>query len=113
MVMKNYIMTILLLVISCEDNFQILENNELTFIASEGNFGSSNGAITVFKGNKQIQHIQDVGDVVQSLAIHNDKLFVLVNNSHLIKIFNITNSGLRLPGINISTDNPVRAKWSL
>mgnify|MGYP003303999296 CR=1 FL=1 len=88
-----------------QDNFRAIENNELTFIASEGNFGSSNGAITVFKGNKQIQHIQDVGDVVQSLAIHNDKLFVLVNNSQLINIFNITNSGLRLPGINISTDN--------
>jgi len=105
MIMKNYVMIILLMVISCEDNLQVVKNNELTFIASEGNFGSSNGAITVFNGNKQIQHIRDVGDVVQSLAIHNDKLFVLVNNSHLIKVFNITNSGLRLPGIDISTDN--------
>jgi len=42
---------------------------------------------------------------VQSLAIHNDKLFVLVNNSHLLKVYNITDSGLRLPGIDISTDN--------
>ena len=42
---------------------------------------------------------------MQSLAIHNDKLFVLVNNSHLLKVYNITDSGLRLPGIDISTDN--------
>ena len=105
MIMKKFVLIILLMVIACEDNFQVVENNELTFIATEGNFGSSNGAITVFNGNQQIQNIPDVGDVVQSLAIHNDKLFVLVNNSHLLKVYNITDSGLRLPGIDISTDN--------
>ena len=93
------------MVIACEDNSQVVKNNELTFIATEGNFGSSNGAITVFNGNQQIQNIPDVGDVVQSLAIHNDKLFVLVNNSHLLKVYNITDSGLRLPGIDITTGN--------
>jgi len=105
MIMKKFVLIILLMVIACEDNSQVVENNELTFIATEGNFGSSNGAITVFNGNQQIQNIPDVGDVVQSLAIHNDKLFVLVNNSHLLKVYNITDSGLRLPGIDISTDN--------
>jgi hypothetical protein len=103
--MKKFVLILLLMVIACEDNFQVVENNELTFIATEGNFGSSNGAIAVFNGNQQIQNIPDVGDVVQSLAIHNDKLFVLVNNSHLLKVYNITDSGLRLPGINISTDD--------
>ena len=87
--MKKFVLIILLMVIACEDNFQVVENNELTFIATEGNFGSSNGAITVFNGNQQIQNIPDVGDVVQSLAIHNDKLFVLVNNSHRLKVYNI------------------------
>ena len=103
--MKKFVLIILLMVIACEDNSQVVKNNELTFIATEGNFGSSNGAITVFNGNQQIQNILDVGDVVQSLAIHNDKLFVLVNNSHLLKVYNITDSGLRLPGIDITTDN--------
>ena len=90
---------------SCEDNSQIVETNELIFIATEGNFGSNNGAITVFRGNQQIQNIPDIGDVVQSLEIYNNKLFVLVNNSHILKVYNITDSGLSLPGIDISTDN--------
>ena len=103
--MKIFVLIILIMIMSCEDNSQIVETNELIFIATEGNFGSSNGAITVFSGNQQIQNIPDIGDVVQSLAIYNNKLFVLVNNSHLLKVYNITDSGLSLPGIDISTDN--------
>ena len=34
----------------------------------------------------KLQEISDIGDGVQSMLIHNDKLFVIVNNSHLIKI---------------------------
>ena len=49
--MKHLTLLILLLLYSCEDN--ITENSEseefsLFFIASEGNFGSSNGSIDVF-----------------------------------------------------------------
>ncbi len=53
--MKYLIPLILLLIFSCENN--ITENSEseefnLLFIASEGNFGSSNGSIEVFKGDE-------------------------------------------------------------
>jgi len=77
---------------------------ELVFVANEGKFGSSNGSISVVGKNKIIQTIENVGDVVQSLLVHNDKLFVSINNSHKIKIYDITANGLLLPGIEIDTN---------
>jgi len=43
--------------------------------------------------------------VIQSIKVYDDKLFVLINNSHLIKIYAITSSGLSLPGVEINTQN--------
>ena len=43
--------------------------------------------------------------MLYNLLVYGDKLFVLINNSHLIKVYDITEDGLRLPGIEISTDN--------
>ena len=37
--------------------------------------------------------------------MYNDKLIVLINNSHMIKIYDITEEGLSLPGIEITTGN--------
>ena len=106
--MKYLISLISLLMFSCEDN--ITENSEseefsLLFIASEGNFGSSNGSIEVFKGDEKIQTVNNVGDVIQSILVFEDDLFVAVNNSHTIKKYDITDSGLALPGIEVSTNN--------
>ena len=106
--MKYLIPLILLLIFSCENN--ITENSEseefsLLFIASEGNFGSSNGSIEVFKGDEKIQTVNNVGDVIQSILVFEDDLFVAVNNSHTIKKYDITESGLALPGIEVSTNN--------
>ncbi len=104
----KYIIPIILLLFSCEDN--VTENAEseefsLLFIASEGNFGSSNGSIEVFRGQEKIQTISNVGDVIQSILVFEDDLFVAVNNSHIIKKYDITDSGLALPGIEVSTNN--------
>ena len=49
--------------------------------------------------------MENVGDVVQSLEVYGDKLIVLVNNSHKIKIYDIDEDGLKLPGITVSTEN--------
>ena len=103
--MKSIIIIILLLFISCSNNTDSENDNILTFVASEGNYGSSNASISVFRGANQIQKVSNIGDVIQSIMVHDDKLFVLINNSHLLKIYNITPSGLRLPGIEISTNN--------
>ena len=42
--------------------------------------------------------------VVQSLQVYNNKLFVISNNSHKINVFEITEQGLLLPGIEIDTN---------
>jgi hypothetical protein len=103
--MKNKFIIILFLFISCDNNSGFDNEKRLTFIASEGNFGSSNASISVFQGPNQIQKVSNIGDVIQSIKVHDDKLFVLINNSHLIKIYTITSSGLSLPGIEINTHN--------
>ena len=78
---------------------------ELIFVACEGNFGASNGSIYTLKTSGDVEFIEDVGDVVQSMEVYGDKLIVIVNNSHMIKIYDIDEDGLKLPGITISTDN--------
>ena len=77
----------------------------MVFVASEGNYGSSNGSISVFRGGEKIQQLENIGDVLQSIVVHNDKLIVALNNSHFLKIYEITIDGLLLPGIEISTNN--------
>ena len=77
---------------------------EWVFVANEGNFGASNGSISMIN-NDEVYHIEEVGDVVQSLEVYEDKLLVVVNNSHMIKVYDISEGGLKLPGIEISTGN--------
>ena len=78
---------------------------DLLFVACEGNFGSGDGSIEVFRGQEKIQTLNNVGDVVQSILVFEDDLFVAVNNSHTIKKYDITESGLSLPGIEVSTED--------
>ena len=80
-------------------------DNSWVFVANEGNFGSSDGSITMINQDGQTYQLEAVGDVVQSLEVYQDKLIVLANNSHMIKIYSITEDGLNLPGIEVSTDN--------
>ena len=108
--MKYLMLILLFLIASCEDNQDNLlsENNStesLLFVACEGNFGNGNGSIEVFRDSEKIQTIENIGDIVQSILLHDNNLFVAVNNSHKIKKFTITNSGLSLPGIEVDTDN--------
>ena len=90
----------------CEDvKHESIDENQLVFVASEGNYGSSNSSISVFRGGEKIQQLENIGDVLQSIVVHNDKLIVALNNSHFLKIYEITIDGLLLPGIEISTNN--------
>ena len=57
------------------------------------------------KNSGDVEFIENVGDVVQSMEVYGDKLIVIVNNSHMIKIYDIDEDGLKLPGITISKDN--------
>ena len=104
--MKKIIKILFMLIfLGCEGNNNEGTNQSLVFISNEGNFGSSNGSISVFQGKSKIQEIKNVGDVVQSILVHEDILIAIVNNSHLIKIYQISKKGLMLPGIEVSTQN--------
>ena len=103
--MKKYITLIFLFFFGCEDNITNESMSALTFIATEGTYGDGNGEINVCQGDEIIQTISNVGDVVQSLLVNEDKLFVIINNSHLIKRYSISKTGLSLPGIEIITGN--------
>lgn len=104
----NKLFITLLLLFGCNYN-PIVDNTEQitqwVFVANEGNFGASNGSISMINNNDEVYHVEEVGDVVQSLEVYEDKLIVVVNNSHMIKVYDITENGLRLPGIEISTNN--------
>ena len=99
---------IYLLFISCEaDKNEIFVEpviNQWVFVACEGNFGASNGSISMINELGEVKHIKELGDVVQSVEVYKNKLFVIINNSHKIKVFDITIDGLRLPGIEIDTE---------
>jgi hypothetical protein len=101
------LISVLFIIISCDNS--INKSPEITprllFIASEGNLGQGNGSVSVFKDEKKIQSIDNIGDVVQSILVHDDMLFVIINGSSEIKRYTISESGLALPGITISTQN--------
>ena len=100
-------LSILTIHFNCEDVSSNNDNNSegLLFIASEGNFGQGNGSISVFKDNEKIQEISDMGDVLQSILIHDNHLFAILNGSSEIKRYSISDQGLILPGITISTES--------
>ena len=76
------------------------EDNNLnlgkTFILCEGNSGSSNAALWSISPEDSTTETliiggQSLGDLAQSLTIADDKLYVIVNNSHKIKVFSFGN----------------------
>ena len=74
------------------------------FVANEGNLGSSNGSISMIDQDGNISHTESIGDVVQAIEVYGDKLIALVNNSHKIIVYSITEDGLAMPGIEVSTN---------
>ena len=85
----------------CDEN----ENTSWVFVANEGNYGASNGTVSMIDAAGNIFETETLGDVVQAVEVYENKLIVLVNNSHMIKIFDITDDGLSMPGIEVSTGN--------
>ena len=67
-----------------------------TYVLCEGNFGSSNAALWSISPEDSTTETliiggQSLGDVAQSLTIADDKLYVIVNNSHKIEVFSLGN----------------------
>jgi len=66
------------------------------FILCEGNFGSSNAALWSISPEDSTTETLiigggSLGDLAQSLTIADDKLYVIVNNSHKIEVFSLGN----------------------
>lgn len=106
--MKKIIFFVAIFLVSCDldsgEDLIIPQSNEWVFVACEGNFGASNGSITMINNLGEVKSVNDLGDIVQSIEVYKNKLFVIINNSHKIMAFDITKDGLRLPGIEIDTN---------
>jgi len=100
-----WLLSVLITITTCQDESSDDLNQQKTwvFVACEGNFGASNGSISMINELGEVYSVDNVGDVVQSLEVYEDKLFVIVNNSSIIKAYDITKEGLSLPGIELST----------
>jgi len=86
--------------------YESVYSDSWVFIANEGNYGATNGTISMIAENGEIYETNILGDVVQSLEVYGDKLIALINNSNKIKIYDITTEGLSMPGIEIDCDSP-------
>ena len=60
-------------------------STNLLFIASEGNFGQNNGSISVFKEDRKIQELLNVSDVLQSILVHDNHLYAIINGNSELK----------------------------
>jgi len=90
-------------IVSCNkdnDPVQINNNKFNVYIVNEGNFGHLNGSISLYNLlTDSIQNCifesanppQKTGDVVQSMGIANNKGFIIINGSNLVKIVNLNN----------------------
>ena len=105
--MKHLILiAVCLFFITCDDPSSSIQevNTSWTFVANEGAFGASSGSISMIDDFGNVYETEPIGDVVQSIEVYDNKLIVLINNSHLIKIYDITEDGLSMPGIEVSTE---------
>ena len=84
--MKKIILVFAFFVLLSCSNDNEISNSEWIFIACEGNYGASNGSVYMINSFGEIDSIPNLGDVVQSVEVHENKLFVLVNNSHKLHV---------------------------
>ena len=81
---------------ACDDDDDSISGifSDGVFITNEGNFGSGNGSVSYysFGGDTVSNDIfnmvnsRSLGDVVQSLTVHNNKAYIVVNGSGKIEV---------------------------
>ena len=70
-------------------------SSEKVFVACEGNFYESNGSLWSIENGDVIEYENNpLGAIVQSLYVYNNMLFVIVNGSGNIQVFDILQNGL-------------------
>lgn len=103
--MKNFKNLLTLAIISvfafsCSDDLPI-DNPYLGdyqngyFVTNEGPFGTGSGTLTFINDENEVaQNVyntvnnEDLGNIVQSMTLHNDKAYIVINNSHKIVVAN-------------------------
>ena len=81
------------------------------FVLCEGNFGSSNASLWEYDGNEMqgpvLWNLESnlLGDVGQSLCFHENKLFVVVNNSHRLEVID-TKTDEKIASIDLPFSSP-------
>ena len=98
--MKRELLVVVLIMVGCDSSSTSSsepENSSWVFVANEGDFFGNNGYVTMIDefGNQFDSEV--LGDVVQALAVYEDKLIVSVNNSQKLIVFDITDSGISNP----------------
>jgi len=101
------LLVVVLIMVGCDSSSTSSnqpENSSWVFVANEGDFFGNNGYVSMIDefGNQFDSEV--LGDVVQALAVYEDKLIVSVNNSQKLIVFDITESGISNPQ-EILTDN--------
>jgi len=117
--MRNLIMFILIVFIinSCNNEpvetvYAIPVADKGVFIACEGNFLYGNGSLSFYNPEKKqvvnnifyARNNSPLGDVVQSLALHQNQLFIVVNNSGKIVVADA--SSLEFKGVITGLTSP-------
>lgn len=82
---------------SCEERVSL--SNQAVLIGCEGNFGWGNGSLSLYNPSTktvtnqvfQNQNGYPLGDIVQSITEHSEKLYVVANNSGKIEILDMIN----------------------
>lgn len=104
MIKRNLLLNILLIalsstmIMSCQDD----ENDDLIlvppdnriFITNEGPFQNGSGSLTIYKRgtdeitNNAFEQVNGfpLGNLVQSVAVHEDKVYIVINNANKIEI---------------------------
>ena len=77
--------------------FVFLYSSEQVFVACEGNYYQSNGSLWTISDDEVYGYEGNpLGQVVQSVLVHEDKLYVVVNVPGSIQVFDIHEDGLTL-----------------
>ena len=84
------------------DNDGVCDENELfIFSLGEGNFQSSNSSLWYIDNNENVYEAPNnpLGDTGQSLYVHENKIFTIINGSGVIHMYNINANGIEFDSI--------------
>ena len=69
--------------------FNFILSAEKIFVACEGPFYDGQGSLSIIDEAGNINQIENLGNIVQSITLHNNHLFVISNGASIIHIFDI------------------------